>query len=307
MDATIDPAIPDVHRNDPHSGAMFTKTLHHDTYTAINPTQFDLTGKTVLITGASRGIGRTLAVSFTKAQVSGLCLVARGELSATVAEVQHAAKGAGISGPTILGAQLDVTSQPSIERCAGDFKRVFPEGLDILINNAGYLEPELLIHESDPDEWWKSFEVSVKGPYLLSRSFIPLLLGKKDGLKTIVNMTSIGGHMLFPEMSGYNAAKVALCRFTEYIDTEYSEKGVIAFTVHPGGVKIDIGMKLPVEKQAMLTDTAELGADSVVWLAAKRREYLGGTYVSVQWDMPQLEGRREEVKEKKLLRVRLIV
>jgi NAD(P)-dependent dehydrogenase (short-subunit alcohol dehydrogenase family) len=307
MDAATDPAIPDVHRNNPHSGALFTKTLHHDTYATINPTTFDLTGKTVLITGASRGIGRTLAVSFTKARVSGLCLVARGDLSVTIAEVQHAAKEAGIPGPTILGAQLDVTSQSSIERCAGDFKRAFPKGLDILINNAGYLEPEMLIHESDPGEWWQSFEVSVKGPYLLSRSFIPLLLDKNDGLKTIVNITSIGAHMLFPGMSGYNTAKLALCRFTEYIDTEYSENGVIAFTVHPGGVKTDMGMKLPVEKQAVLTDTAELCADSVVWLAAKRREYLGGTYVSAQWDMPQLEKRGIEVREKKLLRVRLIV
>lgn len=306
MDAVTNPAIPDVHRNDPHSGAMFTKTLHHDTYDAINPCRLSLEGRAVLITGASRGIGRALAASFAKTMILGLCIAARGDMSATREEIREAAHSTLIKEPKILEVKLDVTSQSSVERCAAEFKKAFLEGLDILINNAGYLEPEMLIHESDPEEWWKSYEVSAKGPYLLSCSFLPLLLNKKDGLKTIVNMTSIGAHMLFPGMSGYNTAKLALCRLTEYIDTEYSEQGVIAFTVHPGGVKTEMGLKLPTEKQIMLTDTAELCADSVVWLAAKRREYLCGTYVSVQWDMPQLDERGDEIRNKKLLRVRLI-
>jgi hypothetical protein len=55
----------------------------------------------------------------------------------------------------------------------------------------------------------------------------------------------------------------------------------------------------------MLTDTAELSADSIVWMTAKKRTYLGGTYTSVTWDMPQLETKSGEIEEKRLLRVKL--
>lgn len=302
MDSRIDPLIPELHHA---GGGIFSKTSHHDTYPAISPSQFDLKGRTVIITGASRGIGRAMARSFTEAGVTGLCIIARSDLSDTVSEIQHAAKKAGVTEPKVLPMNVDITSQTCVEKAAADFQKTFPDGLDILVNNAGVLEPELVIHESDPSTYWNSFEVNLKGPYLTCRSFLPLLMSKKEGLGIIANITSIGAHMVFPGMSAYNTSKLALCRFTEHLDAEYRDKGITAFAVHPGGVPTSMGLQLPLDKQGMLTDTAELCADSVVWMTARTRSYLSGTYISVQWDMPQLDARADEIEKKQLLRVKL--
>jgi NAD(P)-dependent dehydrogenase (short-subunit alcohol dehydrogenase family) len=285
---------------------LITKTIHHDTYPAIAPKLSDMTGRTVFITGASRGLGRTMAVSFTQARVSGLCISARGDLSETKAAIAFAAKAAGVPEPKLLVLQVDVTDQTSVEDAAKAFAQKFPDGLDVLVNNAGNLEPVKKIHESDPKEWWKTYEINVKGTYLVVRSFIPELLKKSSGLKTITNLTSIGAHIVIPHMSSYNSGKLAVCRFTEYIQTEYMADGIIAFSYHPGGVPTAMGLSLPSGLHALLTDTPELTADTLVWLTAKRKEWLGGLYVDSNWDMPEFEKRKDEILQKGLLKVKLI-
>jgi NAD(P)-dependent dehydrogenase (short-subunit alcohol dehydrogenase family) len=182
-------------------------------------------------------------------------------------------------------------------------------------NNAGYLEqPEANITDSEPDEWWKSVAINLKGPYLIGRSFILHLVRKQSGLRTICNVTSIGAHMILPGMSAYNIAKLALCRLTEYEDGEYGSQsqsqsqgggGVIAFCLNPGGVDTDMGRRLPEEKQVYLTDTPQLPADTTVWLTRERREWLAGRYVTVNWDMEQLEGWAGQIVEKDLLKAKL--
>ena len=264
-------------------GASLTATSHHDTYDFIKPSQFDLKGKVAVVSGASYGIGRTIAVSLTQARISGIVLLARGSLADTEAAIEAAARSTGLDKPTLLSLKVDVTDANPVQQAAEKVKEQWPEGIDIVISNAGWLEPEKFITESDPEDWWSSLAINLKGPYLVGRSFIPLLLQKQDGLKTILNMVSIGAHMIFPGMSAYNTAKVALCRLTEYEDAEYAEKGLVAISMHPGGVMTNMGLRLPPEKQKMLTDTPELVSDTTVWCTAQRREWLSGRYVSVQW------------------------
>lgn len=287
-------------------GLTFVKTLHHDTYPAISPSLQDLSARTVLISGASRGIGRAMAISFTKAKISGICISARGDLSETKSAILSAAKEANIAPPKILTLKVDVTDQQSVEDSAKQFSETFPEGLDILINNAGTLEATKRIHESDPSDWWKSYEINVKGTYLVTRSFVPELLKKSSGLKTIVNVTSVGAHLVIPSMSSYNTGKLAICRFTEYLQAEYGSDGVIALSFHPGGVKTELSLSLPQAMHEFITETPELAADSVVWLTGTRKEFLGGVYVDTTWDMGEFEKRKEDIVKKGLLRVRLI-
>ena len=189
----------------PHSKLMsngldFTRTLHHDTYDFIKPEQFDLNGKAIFITGPSKGVGYAAALSYARAGASYMGLGARSDMSGLEKEIQEAAKRAGKKAPKTLAVKLDVTNEESVSNAAKDVERVFGR-LDILVNNAGYLEPFVPVVESKVEEWWKVYEINVKGVYLPTRAFLPLML--KGGMKTILNTSSIGAHLIVPGASGY--------------------------------------------------------------------------------------------------------
>lgn len=142
-----------------HSGFHFTSSTHTDTYPAIEPaTKSDLTGKYVFVTGASKGVGRATAIGYAKAGAAAIGLGARSQLSSLEKEIQDAAKKAGKKAPKMLSVKLDVEDRASVEAAAKEIEASFGR-LDILINNAGYLEKAIPIAESDPDEWWKTWTV----------------------------------------------------------------------------------------------------------------------------------------------------
>ncbi|CAK7205581.1 hypothetical protein SEUCBS139899_008359 [Sporothrix eucalyptigena] len=311
MLAVDDPLIPQFHKDDAHSGVTVTEHSHHDTYEAINPRKLDLAGKSVFITGASRGIGRSLAVAYTQAGVAFLALAARGSMDDTVVAIKEAAAGVNRPVPTLLLLKVDA-SDPASVAAAADTAKAALNGrpLDILVNNAGVLEPNAVVHKSDPSDWWYTFEINLKGVYLVSRVIIPLLLGDASaprGDRTIVNLTSIGGILVMHGMSAYNTSKLAVCRLTEFLAHEYQDEGLTTFAVHPGGVVSDMSMSLPKELHHAVTDTAELVSDSIVYLTRSPQTWLTGRYVSVQWDLPELEERRNEIVSKDLLKNKLIV
>lgn len=181
------------------NGTDFTPTVHHDTYPYIRPEQFDLHGKAVFITGASKGVGRAAGLSFAKAGASYIALGARSAMGDLEMEIQDAAKGAEKDAPTTLAIKVDVESEESVQSAAKEVENAFGR-LDILCNNAGYLESFAPIGESKLEEWWKVYEVNVKGVFLVTRAFLPLML--KDGMKTILNVSSIGANFVMPGASG---------------------------------------------------------------------------------------------------------
>jgi NAD(P)-dependent dehydrogenase (short-subunit alcohol dehydrogenase family) len=264
----------------------------------------NLSGKSVLITGASKGVGRTTALSFAKAGASTIIIGARSSLDSLVSDIKSAAQNAKRAEPKVIQLKLDVTDETSVEAAA---KLVGKEtkSLDILINNAGYLENWLPIADSNPEEWWKSFTTNVKGPYLMTRAFIPLLLASST--KVIMNITSVGAHVLFPGASAYQTSKLSLCRFSEFTATEYGDKGLIVMAAHPGGVKTELAHGMPEDMHAMLTDTPEMAADGLLWYTGERREWLSGRFVSCAWDVTELEGKKEEILKGDLLKVRMAV
>lgn len=79
----------------------------------------------------------------------------------------------------------------------------------------------------------------------MTRSFLPLML--RGGDKHIVNLSSIGANMVWPGMSGYQTGKMAILRFSEFTNAEYGEQGVVAFSVHPGGIMTNLGSSMPKE------------------------------------------------------------
>lgn len=288
------------------NGSDFTPTIHHDTYQDINPTQFDLTNRAVLVTGASKGIGLALAASFAKAGASFIAIAARGSLDDTEKAIQNGAKEAGRPQPQILKLKLDVSDERSVEAAANEIEAKFGR-LDILMNNAGYLEPFVPITESKIATWWQTWEVNIKGVYLVTRALLPILIKTSDGLKTILNTSSIGAQLVNPGASGYQTTKLAVTRLSEFIDIEYRPQGILCFSVHPGAVPTELALGMPTERHAVLTDTPQLSADSMVWYTAERREWLAARWVSVTWDAKELVGMREKIVKEDLLKVRLDV
>jgi NAD(P)-dependent dehydrogenase (short-subunit alcohol dehydrogenase family) len=103
------------------------------------------------------------------------------------------------------------------------------------------------ITESDEDAYWDAWEVNYRGLYWMTKSFLPFLLENKrgEGLKTIVNLTSAGALSLSSGASAYQITKLAVLRFSEYVMVEYGMKGVLCFSVHPGGVPTEMGLNMP--------------------------------------------------------------
>jgi NAD(P)-dependent dehydrogenase (short-subunit alcohol dehydrogenase family) len=219
--------------------------------------------------------------------------------------VKDAAKKANRSQPLVHSVKVDITSEDSVRAASETAADMLGGSLDILINNAGYLEEWKPIAESKPNEWWWTWEVNIKGTYLATHYFMPLLL--KSPTKTIINISSGGAHVMFPGASGYQTTKFALCRLTEFIDKEYYQQGLIAISLHPGAIKTELAMNMPTERQNVLTDTPELAADTLVWLCRERRDWLSGRFASVSWDMEELEQKKQEILQGNLLKFRVVI
>ena len=162
---------------------------------------------------------------------------ARSDMKALEKDVKEAAVSNGKSEPRVLQIKLDVTSQESIDKAAAKIEKEFGK-LDIVINNAGILGQNALVADSDPEQWWNTWNVNVRGPYLITRAFLPLLL--QGGDKQIVTVSSVGAHAINAGLSAYQPSKLAVLRFTEFVAAEYGPQGVITFAIHPGNIPTDI-------------------------------------------------------------------
>ncbi|KAK6359963.1 hypothetical protein TWF696_001086 [Orbilia brochopaga] len=279
-------------------------TIHHDTYPAIDPLKADLNGKSVVITGASKGVGYATALSFARAGCSKIAISARSPLDRLASEIRDAALTAGRAEPTVLNMAVDVTSETDVRNFATQVAAEFT-AVDILINNAGYLEEWTPFAETKPDEWWKTWEVNIRGLYLCSRYFLPLVL--KSPTRTIINVSSNGAHVTSRGASAYQASKFAVCRLAEFMTNDHWDDGLVAIAVHPGSVMTELAKGMPAHMHAVLVDKVQLPADAMVWLGKERREWLRGRYVMTNWDVGELGAKREEIVKGDLLKFRLAV
>lgn len=277
-------------------------TTHHDTYPAIDPCKANLAGKVVAITGSSKGIGKGVAVAFAQAGVSGLVLMARSNMDSVVADCLSAARpGSTLKLECISIDVSDFAGIPeAVEKVRATFGRI-----DILVNNAGVFEPVLPMLDVDAAVWWKTWEVNVRGTYNVTRAFLPLLLDC-GGDKTIINLTSIGAHFV-NAASAYCISKLATLRFTELLAAEFGSQGVVAFALHPGAIATDMADNLPEAARSILVDTVEVATHTIVWLASERRGWLSGRYIAAQWDVEELEAKKQEIVDGDQLKMRMVV
>ncbi|KAI1491639.1 hypothetical protein F5X96DRAFT_630332 [Biscogniauxia mediterranea] len=249
-----------------------------------------------------------MSVSFAKAGASMIAVGARSDLSETIRRMKDAVAKLGKPEPTILPLKLDVSDRVSVESAVAQIKEKFGR-IDIVVNNAGVLGGAGLIAESDPDEWKRCFDVNLMGTYLVMRACIPLML-ERGGDKTLITVSSVGAHCRSPSLSAYQISKLAVVRLQEFVAAEYGDKGVIAYSIHPGNIPTDIvgGMEgLSPVLRPVFVETPELSADSLVYLTSKRREWLQGRYVNVTWDLPELMSKEDEIVKGDKLKVKLVV
>lgn len=174
-----------------------------------------------------------MAKSFAQAGASHIAIGARSNLDSVKSTILAAAAEAKRSPPQVLCVEIDIISQKSAEKAAALVTKTFGK-LDILLINAGVLGGMASIADSDPEKWWSNWEINVKGPYLVSRAFLPLML--KRGDKTIITTSSVGAHLITPGVSAYQTTKLAVLRLMEFVSTEYKDQGVLAYSIHPGNV-----------------------------------------------------------------------
>ena len=283
-----------------------TSIVHNDTYPAIYPTAANATNKSVFIAGASKGIGRATALSFARSGASSIAIAARSSLDAVVGDLRAAAQKAGRQEPKILPVKLDVSDRESVEAAAKTVEKDFG-GLDVLIINAGLLDKGM-ITDMNPDAWWRIWETNVKGPYLMARSFVPIML--KGGEKTIVTVSSVGAHAVMPGLSAYQTGKLAVLRLMEFVCAEYGDQGVLAYSIHPGNVadtSIMGGEEIPKDLQHIFVETPELAADTLTFLTREKRSWLARRYINATWDMPELMAKEQEIEGTDKLKVRMVL
>ena len=243
-----------------------------------------LDGKTALVTGASRGIGRAIA----------LCLAAEGARVAinyagnvkAAEEVKAAIEAAG--GTAIL-CQADIADSSAVEAMVANVVKEFGT-IDILVNNAGITRDALLMRMKDED-FAKVLDTNLKGVFYCTKAVSKLMMKKRSG--RIVNMASVVGLVGNAGQTNYAAAKAGVIGFSKSAAKELASRGITVNIVAPGFIGTDMTAGLPESvKEKMLTDIplgrmgeAEDVANAVLFLASDQASYITGQVVNVDGGM----------------------
>ena len=210
--------------------------------------RFDLTDKVALVTGASRGIGRALAIAFADAGAAVVCAARTFDACETVAAEIVAAGG------RASAMRFDVADHDAhavlVSHVADRFGR-----LDVLVNNAGALKPHVTVRVTEA-ELDRLYEVNLKGPLFLSVAALELLA--QDGGGAIVNIGALCATQPMEGIGAYCAIKAAMANWSTTMAREWAGRGVRVNTLVPGSVATD--MILPVDPQrraAFMADMAD--------------------------------------------------
>lgn len=290
----------------------FTAKRHSTTYDYISPLKLNLAGKHVLVTGAAweDGVGYATATAFARAGASAIAVIdLHGVSDELVAKLKMAAIQAGRPEPDVLSCTVDIAKLENVQAMHNTVVQRFGGRIDVVINNAAHMEPYTPFLETDPDVYWRTWEVNVHGLINMARSFLPTQLssrGSDNALCTMINVASSGALSVRAGSSSYRTSKLAVVRWTETMQLEYGERGFLTFCVNPGAIKTKITEGTPEPIRNKLPDRPDIAGDTLAWLAAERREWLGGRYISCPWDMEELMSRESEIVEGDKLKLKMM-
>lgn len=239
----------------------------------------DLSGKTALVTGSTRGIGRAIAEGLVKAGAKVVVCGREPTKAAAVAQEIGAA----------LGVGLDVGDAASIEAAVDQVTKTLG-GVDILVNNAGITKDNLLIRLDD-EQWDAVLDANLKGAFRTVKACLKGMMKKRAG--RIINITSVVGLMGNKGQANYAASKAGLVGFTKSVAKEYATRGITANCVAPGYIETDMTAALPEEARAALFQHIPLErlgrpediAGAVLYLSSDLASYVTGQVLVVDGGM----------------------
>lgn len=240
----------------------------------------DLSGKIALVTGASRGIGKAIAVTLAEAgaRVIGTATSEKGALAISDYLGEHG-----------FGLVLNVTDPDSISSLFTEIKEKAGD-VDILINNAGITRDNIFMRMKD-EEWQDILDTNLTSLFRLSKPVIRSMMKKRNG--RIINIGSVVGTMGNSGQVNYSAAKAGLIGFTKSLAREVASRQITVNAVAPGFIQTDMTDELTEEQQnAILSQVpmARLGlvqeiANAVLFLASDSASYITGETLHVNGGM----------------------
>jgi NAD(P)-dependent dehydrogenase (short-subunit alcohol dehydrogenase family) len=235
----------------------------------------DLTGRTVLVTGAGRGIGRAIASRF-GAEGCDVVTLDRAFPEPLDPAPEH-----------LLRVEADVTDAAAVERAVAAAVERFGR-IDVLVNNAGILV-DGAVDELDPEGWRRSFDVNVGGVFHCCRAVVPVMKRQRSG--RILNAASFAAIVPSVGSAAYAASKAAVVQFTRVLASEVGPWNITANAYAPGMVPTAMNgfAELDDAAQARLLDTLSIRrwerpedvADLLCFLASDAAGYITGTLVDV--------------------------
>ncbi|KAI4942641.1 hypothetical protein J4E91_009810 [Alternaria rosae] len=268
---------------------QLTKSLKRDVYPAIdskNPT-LSAKGKTILVTGATGGLGGEVARAWAIAGAKGIVLVGRNkdllaEPASAIASLSPETK--------VLSVTADLTDEAEVQSLFKKATDAFGT-VNVVVHAAGSMVGGP-VGDLEPNAWFNDYE------YILAHYYLKAV---ESG--TLILLNTLGSSFTVPGMSAYSGSKMALLKLAEYLDAE--KPNLRVFTVHPGIVAATESKRGMVVDQ--LTPFAhdkgiQTGGLSL-YLTQPKADYLKGSFVSVNWDVNEMEAHKQEITEQKLLKL----
>ena len=242
-----------------------------------------LDGKIVLVTGATRGIGKAIALTMGGA---GATVIGTATTESGADNVSKVFAENKISGK---GMKLDVTDNDQVSNLVKSVNENFGS-VDILVNNAGITRDNILLRMKE-DEWEDIINTNLSSIYKMSKSVLRGMIKKRSG--RIISITSVVGAMGNAGQSNYGAAKAGIIGFTKSLAREVGVRGVTVNAIAPGLIETDMTDSLPDDQKEALAAQIPMGrlgtpnevAQAVLFLADEGGSYITGQTIHVNGGM----------------------
>ena len=242
-----------------------------------------LDGKLVLVTGASRGIGKAIALTLGRAGATVIGTATTESGSDNISKIFADNKVSG------KGIKLNVTDNEQIASLVKTVNEEFGP-IDILINNAGITRDNILLRMKD-DEWEDIIDTNLSSVYKMSKSVLRGMIKNRSG--RIISITSVVGAMGNAGQSNYAAAKAGMMGFTKSLAREVGVRGITVNAIAPGFIETDMTDNLPNDQKEALASQIPMGrlgtadevANVVLFLAGDGGSYITGQTLHVNGGM----------------------
>jgi NAD(P)-dependent dehydrogenase (short-subunit alcohol dehydrogenase family) len=230
-----------------------------------------LEGKVAMITGASQGLGRALALAYAK---EGAQIVINSRQRESIGPVAEEAESMGAE---VLALAADVARSADVERLVGAATQRFGR-VDVLVNNAGVLGPRVAIAEYPEDEWRLVVDTNLTGPFLVSKAVIAHM-PEGGSIVNVVSGVSVEGRSGW---GAYSVSKFGVEGLTQILAAELKERGIRVNAVDPGGMRTEMRAAAYPEEDPMTRITPEENTGVFLYLASEASKGVTGERFKAQ-------------------------